>query len=306
MTKNHIFRSPTLHDAKQTLALMIRCDIAYSGEADSELEDLIHDWGEIDLDKDAWLVLTADQNLTGYASVMQWNADLRYDIYVEPTLDDDTLIGELISRCEARGAQLAKAENPTAKTKCYAISANQRLGNTLIASGFQVTKYIFNMQAKFDAPPAPVKLPDGIMLRNPIPGQDDRKIYEVIQSAFERPGRTAPSFDDWKGFMLRPEIFKPELWFLAMKGEEMVGACLSYEYSESDQGWVRQLGVLESVRSTGLGSTLLQNAFVEFYERGFNKVGLAVESDNPRAIRFYEGAGMKQIRRIDEYVKAFN
>lgn len=306
MTNKLIFRSPTLDDAKQTLDLMIRCDIAYSGEADSELEDLVNDWNEINLGQDAWLVLASDQNVIGYASVMQWNADLRYDIYVEPTLDDDTLVGELLSRCEARGAQLAKAENPMVKAKCYAISANQRLGSTLINSGFQVAKYIFNMQAKFDAPPAPVKLPDGITLRNPIPGQDDRKIYEVIQSAFERPGRTAPSFEDWKTFMLRPDIFKPELWFLAMKGGEMVGACLSYEYSESDQGWVRQLGVLESVRRTGLGSALLQNAFVEFYKRGFKKVGLAVESDNPRAIRFYEGVGMKQIRRIEEYVKAFN
>ena len=306
MTKNYTFRSPTLDDAKQTLDLMIRCDIAYSGEADSELEDLINDWGEIDLSQDAWLVLPPDQNVIGYASVMQWNADLRYDIYVEPTLEDNALIGELLSQCEARGKQLAKAENPIVKAKCYAISANQRLGNTLIASGFHVAKYIFNMQAKFDVPPAPVKLPDGITLRNPNPGQDDWKIYEVIQSAFERPGRTAPSFEDWKGFMLRPDIFKPELWFLAMKGGEMVGACLSYEYSESDRGWVRQLGVLESVRRTGLGSALLHNAFVEFYKRGFEKVGLAVESDNPRAIRFYEGAGMKQIRRIDEYVKAFN
>ena len=306
MTKNYTFRSPTPDDAKQTLDLMIRCDIAYSGEADSELEDLVNDWGEIDLNQDTWLVLTTDQNVIGYASVMQWNADLRYDIYIEPTLDDNTLVGELLSRCEARGKQLATGENSKGHAKCYAISTDQRLGNALIASGFQVTKYIFNMQTQFDAPPEPVKLPDGITLRNPIPGQDDHKIYEVIQSAFERPGRTAPSFEDWKGFMLRPDIFKPELWFLAMKGEEMVGACLSYEYSESDQGWVRQLGVLESMRRTGLGSALLQNAFVEFYKRRFKKVGLAVESDNPRAIRFYEGVGMKQIRRIDEYVKAFN
>jgi ribosomal protein S18 acetylase RimI-like enzyme len=104
--------------------------------------------------------------------------------------------------------------------------------------------------------------------------------------------------------MLRSDIFKPELWFLAMQGEEMVGACLSYAYSNTDQGWVRQLGVLESIRRTGLGSALLQHAFIEFYKLGFKKVGLAVESENLRAIRFYENVGMQQIRRIDEYIKA--
>ena len=303
MTKNFTFRSPSLDDAQQTLDLMIRCDIHDSGEADSEMEDLVHDWQNIDLSQDAWLVLTSEQNVIGYASVILWGADLKYDIYVEPTLADDTLVSELLSRCEARGKQLAKRENGKAHAKCYALSVNQRLGNTLIASGFQVAKYIFNMQAKFDAPPTPVKLPDGITVRNPTPGKDDRKIYEVIQSAFERPGRTAPSFEDWKDFMLRPDIFKPELWFLAIKGEEAVGACLSYEYSNSVQGWVRQLGVLESFRRTGLGSALLQYAFIEFYKRGFKKVGLAVESVNLRAIRFYENVGMQQIRRIDEYSK---
>jgi mycothiol synthase len=304
MTNNFIFHSPTLDDAQQTLDLMIRCDIAYSGEADSEMEDLVNDWENSDLSQDAWLVLTSEQQVIGYAAVMQWNADLRYDIYVEPTLANDDIISQLLSRCEASGKELATRINGKARVRCYVISGNQLLGDTLSAAGFQVAKYIYNMQAKFDAPPAPVKLPEGITLRNPIPGQDDRKIYEVIQSAFERPGRTAPSFEDWKGFALRPDIFKPELWFLAMQGEEMVGACLSYAYSNTDQGWVRQLGVLESVRRTGLGSALLQHAFIDFYKLGFKKVGLAVESDNPRAIRFYENVGMQQVRRIDEYIKA--
>lgn len=305
MTTNYTFRSPTFDDTQSVLDLMIRCDIHESGEADSEMEDLVGDWKELDLDQDAWLVFSSDGNLVGYASVNPWGADLKFDIYVEPTLKDDSLVSELLSRCEARGTQLAKGEKEIDNAKCYSVSVNQRLGNALLEAGFEVKKYVYNMQAGFEAPPPSAQLPDGISIRNPIIEQDEPKIYEVIQSAFERPGRTRPSFEDWKGFMLRPEIFKPEFWFLAMQGEEMVGACLSYEYAESDQGWVRQLGVLESHRCTGLGSALLQTAFVEFYKRGFKKVGLAVESDNQRAIHFYENVGMKQIRRFDEYVKVF-
>ena len=305
MTNNYNFRSPTFNDTQPVLDLMIRCDIHESGEADSEMEDLVGDWKQLDLSKDAWLVFTPENELVGYSSVNPWGADLKYDIYVEPRLDGDELVRELLSHCEARGIELAKGKKEYASAKCYAVAVNQRLGEALTDSGFEIKKYVFNMQAQFDEPPPPVKLPDGVSIRNPISGQDEEKIYEVIQSAFERPGRTAPSFENWKGFMLRPEIFKPELWFLAMKDEKMVGACLSYEYSASDQGWVRQLGVLESTRRTGLGSALLQTAFIEFYKRGFKKVGLAVESDNQRAVRFYEGVGMKQIRRFDEYVKAF-
>jgi len=305
MDKNYSFRSPTFDNAQTVLDLMIRCDIHESGEADSEMEDLVGDWKELDLEQDAWLVFTPENDLVGYASVNSWGADLKYDIYIEPTLDDNELVRKLLSRCETRGAQLAKGEKEIENAKCYSVSVNQKLGNALTEAGFEIKKYVYNMQAEFDAPPPPIQLPAGIIIRNPIIEQDEQIIYEVIQSAFERPGRTRPSFEDWKGFMLRLEIFKPEFWFLAIQGEEMVGACLSYEYAESDQGWVRQLGVLESHRRTGLGSALLQTAFAEFYKRGFKKVGLAVESDNQRAIHFYENVGMKQIRRFDEYVKAF-
>jgi len=304
MNGDFTIRPPSFDDAGQTLDLMIRCDVHYSGEPDSEMDDLVGDWKELDLRQDAWLVFTQENHLVGYASVNPWGADLKYDIYFEPALDDDNLVRELLSRCQARGGELAAGKYE--KAKCYAVSANHQLGAALAEAGFQITKYIFNMQAQFEAPPPPVQLPEGISIRHPIPGQDDRKIYEVIQSAFERPGRVPQSFEDWKGFMLRPELFKPGLWFLAMKDGEMVGACLSFEASGTRMGWVRQIGVLESQRRTGLGSVLLRTAFVEFYNRGYKKVGLGVEADNLRAISFYENVGMKQIRRFDEYARAFD
>jgi len=305
MNSNYTFRSPTFDDAQKTLDLMIRCDIRESGEADSDMEDLVGDWKELDLDQDAWLVHTPDDDLIGYASVNKWVADLKYDIFVEPTLEDTELVRELLSRCEARGAQLAKGKKEYIYAKCYAVSVNQRLGKALADAGFEIKKYVYNMQASFDASPPSAQLPSRVSIRNFIVNQDEQKTYEVIQSAFERPGRTAPSFEQWKSFMLRPDIFKPELWFLAIKDNEIVGACLAYEYSEADEGWVRQLGVLEPHQRTGLGSALLQHAFNEFYKRGYKKIGLAVESDNQRAIHFYENVGMKQIRRYDEYAKAF-
>jgi len=300
MANNYTFRSPTFDDAQAVLDLMIRCDIHESGEADSDMEDLVNDWENLDMNQDAWLAFSLDEDLIGYASVVPWGPDLKYEIFIEPTLDDNELVRELLSLCETRGTQLAQADKKLVSAKCYSVSSDQQLSDALADAGYEIKKYVYKMRAEFDAPPPPSQLPDGISIRNPIIGQDEQKIYGVIQSAFERPGRTPSSFEDWKNFMLRPEIFKPELWFLAIKDEEIVGACLSYEYAEADEGWVRQLGVLAPHQRTGLGSALLQYAFNEFYKRGYKKVGLAVESDNQRAIRFYENVGMKQIRRFDE------
>jgi mycothiol synthase len=305
MNKNILFRFPDLNDVQPTLELMIRCDIADFGEPDSAKEDLLNDWNNINLREDAWLALTPEQNVIGYAAVIRWGADYKYDLYVDPALSRKEIIQALLNRCEARSAQLAMEQQQTAsaRARCYVAQVNQQAGNVLEELSYQKIKYIYNMQARFDASPPPAKLPDGISVRNPIPGRDDLEIYEVIQSAFERPGRTRPTFERWKEFMLRADIFRPELWFLAMQGKDMVGACLCYEYSDSDQGWVRQLGVLDSVRRTGLGSALLHHAFLEFYKRGFKKVGLAVESENQRAIHFYENVGMIQTRCYVEYSK---
>jgi mycothiol synthase len=141
-------------------------------------------------------------------------------------------------------------------------------------------------------------------LRVAILERDEKVIHELIQSAFDRPGRVRQSFEDWKQFMVRPDIFNPDLWYLAEAGDVIVGACLCFGYH--DLGWVRQLGVAESHRRQGLGSALLRHAFSEFKKRGFERVGLVVESNNPRAYNFYQRLGMKKIRQYDEYQKRFS
>lgn len=305
MLENLLFRPPTPDDAEETLALMIRCDISEYGEPDSEMEELVNDWENIDLEEDAWLAFDVQNKLIGYAAITPWGEHLKYDMYVEPDMDGSELVRALLVRCEERGAKIAETKK-FANAVSYIAHVDQQTEAALVEAGFQTVSHVFNMQATFDAPPPAPKLPKDMSIRTVASGEDYRKIHEVIQSAFDRPGRTPQPFDEWKNFMMRPNIFKPDLWFLAMSGTEIVGTCLCFEYSETDTGWVRQLGVLEPMRRTGLGSALLQHAFVEFYNRGFKKVGLAVSADNLRAISFYENAGMKQLRRYDEYVKAFS
>ncbi len=101
--------------------------------------------------------------------------------------------------------------------------------------------------------------------------------------------------------MLRPGSYKPELWQLAFSGDELVGACLGFDYP--DEGWIRQLGVIQAWRRRGLGSALLLHAFDKFYKEGKRQVGLTTESNNPDALIFYKQLGMSIRRQYDEYVK---
>ena len=152
------------------------------------------------------------------------------------------------------------------------------------------------------ASPVP-RWPEGVTVRSFVVDQDERAVYELIQSAIVRPGRTAPTFEQWQEFMMRPDLFDADLWFLALAGEELKGACLGFPYSSG--GWVRQLAVAENRRRQGIGAALLHQAFGEFKRRGYDTVGLSVESERSDACKFYQGVGMMPARQYDEFVKIY-
>jgi mycothiol synthase len=296
-------RHPLLDDALATLGLMIACDIAEYGEPDSSLEDLLDQWSEIDLDQDAWLVVTSHNQPVGYAGVFKSGHRFTFDLYVHPTLAPAGLTKQLLAQCQARAYEQLKVEaDPQAIASTIVSQGN--LADRQIAEelGFKPHKYHLGMQISLDAPPPTPVWPEGITLRPAIPDRDDRPIYELIQAAFDRPGRVPPSFERWRDGMMGASNLDSDLWFLTYHGEELIGAALCFDYPQ--YGWVRQLGVAEQWRRQGIGSALLQHAFGVFYERGHTTIGLGVESNNPNAYRLYESVGMTCKRQYAEYRKA--
>lgn len=293
-------RRPTLDDVEQVLALMIRCDIADSGRPDTDLEDLTYDWGAIDLERDAWLLFAPKDELVGYAAALPWGDDARLDIYAEPDWPDDTLAADLLARALARAREMAAGRSQEMVARTFVTHSNRRNRQIAARAGFEPGRYIFQMIISLDRRPQQAQWPDDLTVRNVIPGQDDHQLHRLIQDAFYQPGREPQSFEDWREVMMRPDIFEPELWFLVLQGQEMVGACLAIAYSTG--GWVRQLAVAEEWRGRGLGKALLLTAFNAFHARGFADVGLSVESKRPDAHSFYQAVGMRQLRQYDEYL----
>jgi len=298
-----IERRPTWEDAQQVLDLQIRRDVSEFGEPDSDLDDLQHDWRQMDLARDAWLLFTPEGDLVGYGGVMEWVSGLRYELVSDPAWEGEDLIQVLLARCEARGLELARGRGETTGTTvaAYTGDGNARDRRALEQTGFDIALYHVQMQIEIGAMLPEPSWPEGVSCRTILSGQDDRAIHSLIQTAFEKPGRTGQNFEDWKAFMMRPETFQSDLWFLAFAGPELVGACLCFEYPE--QGWVRQLGVSEPWRRKGLGSALLLHAFGVFERRGFHKVGLTVASTNRDAYSFYQVVGMEPLRQYVEYRK---
>lgn len=296
---------PNPDDDRSVLALMRAYDTAVSGEPDTDLDDVQHDWEAIDLTQDAWLVHSDPGELCAYAAVLPHQTrELRLDIYTAPAMIEGELPGMLLDECLKRSEEISAAsgDDRVERLVAYLLHSNKHYRNVFEQAGFRAVRYIFQMRMEMHEPPREPKWPEGIRARSFMPAEDELETYELVQEAFDRPGRVRPSFENWKKHMLRPGSYRPELWTLAFAGQELVGVCLGFDYP--DEGWVRQLGVREDWRGLGLGSALLRNAFAIFFKEGKRKVGLTTESDNPNALAFYERIGMNVRRQYDEYTKA--
>ena len=102
------------------------------------------------------------------------------------------------------------------------------------------------------------------------------------------------------------EDHDPSLWYLAMDGNEIAGValCASRLGADRETGMVNTLGVRRPWRRQGLGLALLHHAFGEFFTRGYQRVGLGVDTQNlSGATRLYEKAGMQVDRELVVYEK---
>jgi ribosomal protein S18 acetylase RimI-like enzyme len=129
---------------------------------------------------------------------------------------------------------------------------------------------------------------------------DAPAVKELLDTAYAaEPGHNPLPFDDWKTFMLGDPSYDPSVWFLALAGEDIVGAALNWK-----EGYVKDLVVHPSWRGRGLGTALVLQTFAEFSARGIARVTLKTDSINPtQAWRLYERLGMRKERTYEVFEK---
>jgi mycothiol synthase len=147
--------------------------------------------------------------------------------------------------------------------------------------------------------------PEGITMRTADLDHDARALHATENDAFSDHYGFLPSkFEDWWHFRTRFFVPEPELWFVAMAGDEIVGMalCSSQRIGQPDLGWISTLGVRRPWRRRGLGLAILQHAFRELQKRGKPRAGLGVDAQSlTGATRLYERAGMRVVRESRDY-----
>lgn len=290
----------TSQDLDDVFAFEVECDLAEFGEQDSSRDDLEELWNEIDPARDVFMIRDENGRLIGFSCVSGASSGLQLDVYINLAASPEGVEDELMRACVARAGDIFTHEQPNLERLLtgYASVTNPRCLALYERWGFKEQKRHYNMAVSLAGDhPAPQWPPQYSV--NPFDPQDEVELYNFIEEAFARPGRTPSTFEFWRNLLLRGGRYEPELFLVVREGGRIVGAALSYD--EEAGGWVRQLAVAADQRGRGLGSLLLRQLFSEFTRRGKTRAALAVSAENTDALRVYENAGMRRNREYVEY-----
>ena len=306
MLEGFYLRRPQIEDLEAVLALMLACDRRDVGFPDSDMDDLQSDWNRIDLLYDAWLVFDKNHFLQGYGAVLPWTQGKLVAVYDAPGTEKTDLFLALSILCEGRARSLLQHQNDKDRSMIaqYISDSAAYQKKILLDAGYELTKFLFNIHRFLDEDVAQPAWPQQYQLRTIKIGADEQSLHALIEDAFAKPGRLRQSFSEWKTWMMNPLTFIPDIWFVLEHKKEIIACVLCFEYE--DMGWVRQLAVRKDHRRKGLGAKLLQHSFAVFQQRGFTKVGLAVEAENTHALDLYQKVGMKKAVHLDEFAKQIN
>jgi mycothiol synthase len=166
------------------------------------------------------------------------------------------------------------------------------------ALGFTYARTFWMMRIDLaDAPPS-ADGPAGIRIRQFEPTADAPAVHSALTEAFaDHWGHAFPAYEQWRHYSTDGvgAEFDPGLWFLAVDGDEVVGAacCRARTARDPGAGQVNELAVRRRWRERGIGLALLLSAFGELHRRGIHRAELSVDAESQTgATRLYERAGM--------------
>src|SRR5579863_1742553 len=308
LPKGFTIRPPTMDDVKITTALIRLCDIAEHGDSIATESGTAAGWREIieTLKDAALLVFAPDGQLVGYARVRNVaNVKFYTFIRVHPNYAQAGIQAYLLHRMEEFVRRCAASNPGDARIamEAWIDDTNLQMHHLFEQEGFSVVRSTWRMEIEIEQTPPEPYLPEGIIIRSFVPGQDERATFAANDEAFrDHWGYVPGNYVEWLRWAVEREDFDPTLYFLACENYQIAGVSLCLQKPAS--GWVDDLSVRRPWRHRGVGMALLHHTFREFYRRGIYKVALDVDSQNlTGATRLYQRAGMHITHRNNTYEK---
>lgn len=179
--------------------------------------------------------------------------------------------------------------------------------------GLKAERYSYKMHRSLERPLPHKPLPKGLQILTWTKEQDDA-LREVFNEAFsDQWGLPTMTEELWKQFFVGVPQFRPDLTYLAVDGETMVGFCLNWVDEARNkqigvgEGWIEAVGTVPAWRGQGLASALMVYSMKAFIKEGLEQAGLDVDTQNPTgALRLYEKLGFTATKRNVIFTKRLN
>jgi ribosomal protein S18 acetylase RimI-like enzyme len=236
--------------------------------------------------------------------------DMLMDGYTHPDFVGRGIGSMLADRAEGRAIEIAVERGRSLPIEVFhGAWAGTMPARFLAQRGYDLTRCFIRMRIDMDAPPPEPVWPEGVRVEGFERG-DERLFHDAEEDAFVDHWRwSATPHDEWvRSNVDDHPYFDGSLWFRAMDGDEVAGVILGRPRTSEDAeaGWIGALGVRRQWRGRGIGLALLRRVFGELYARGIRAAQLGVDAESPTgATRLYERAGMREVRRVDIFMKPF-
>ena len=294
-------RNTTPDDAPRLAAICNALSTRLHGGNDVSEENVRHWFSYPDI---AFWGAELEGMLVGHLDVRHERAANRFeaDVRVDPVVWGSGVADALLDVAEGwsrtNGAQGAALFT-------YSDQDETELRGAVERRGYEPVRHFFRMEIELGDQPYEPEWPTGVEPRPFELERDDRPVFEAHHESFADHWGFSPfPIEEWRTFTLESPKADPTLWKLAFDRTELAGFSINSWHESGDPtfGWVNILGVRPPWRRRGLGRALLLSSFEEFRRRGSSRVGLGVDTENATgAVRMYEEAGMRAVRRNDSY-----
>lgn len=302
-SQKFMIKHPTIEDAQAITDLVSLCDIEDIGEPDITLSDVLDMWNSIQIDTDAWIALSANNEIVGYGFVEVTGAN-RMDtcVFVHPRFKNQGIGSLLLTKVEERAHALAKGKEGEQKLMNQIPFTNQSARKLVEDRGYQFSRLYERMKIQLEGQPNQESLPDGITIRSFQPDHDEKTLFTLYDETFRDAwGYTKKDFSAWIS-QKKGDGYDPSLWFIAWKDTQPVGFLMSR--MQEDGLFIDLLGVKCEYRKHGIGKALLLHTFGIAYQRNQKTILLYVDSDSlTNANRLYQQVGMSPHSQTAVYMK---
>ena len=300
-------RRAAVDDAPVLFDLISAIDRHDFGDVDMTVEEVRDDLAGYDLANDSWLVFRPEADgepLVAFAAVEpRADEEFRGHVSVHPEWR-----GRGIGSVLARQIEQSVRERLTPAGDAIPILGFVKGDSTperewVERLGYVWSRRFWRMRIDLESAPPEPEWPAGITVRDFVPGQDDRAMYDAQEAAFaDHWGHVARPYDEFLKRLDRSD-FDASLWHLALDGNTVVGTA-SNSTLPDDVGWVSGLGTIPGYRRRGIARALLLHSFGVFWRRGMPSVALGVDADSlTGATGLYESVGMQVVQQYDQFRK---